>query len=426
MPVILPAVVTAEPGARTGLALSALFGDYTGAGIRLSPGFTEAIASTSNYAMNGGAQASGWADVALDPWIVTMAGGAASGGTATVTAIQVTITQVTMMGGTQSGGSALVTYGWKEMTGSGGAKVSGGATIGAFSSEPSGGMQISGAAIVTDFSTVKIDLIASGGAKAGGTADTAFQTLLSYQQDMAGGGRVSGSAQVDSISVLQFAHTPTGGAQLSGSALIAAISVLHHAQVMAGGAQASGTATVAVNWTETTMHGGGGVSGAAEVGYYQHLADGWAFNLNTSAAAMYADFKFNSFCRIGANYYGLNEAGIFLLAGGTDNGLPIDATVTTGISDLSTEQFDGSYIKSMANAYCNAMSATPMTLTCNVEGQSYTYTFSASAAVVKPARVDIGRGLYGTMWQFEVKNVGGADFELDSLTFLPNSTKRRV
>jgi len=442
MPVILPAVALAEPVARTGLALSvlmaepsapagivlsALFGDYTGGGVQLSPEFTEAIASTTSYSMSGGARVSGWADVALDPWIASGSGGVKVSGTATVTAIQVTITQVVMMGGTQSGGSAPVTYGWKEMAGSGGAQASGVAIVTTFSSQPSGGAKVSGSAVISDFSTIKISLTASGGAKVSGAANIVFQTLLSYQHDdMSGGAKVAGAALVDSVAVLNFSHIPAGGIQVSGAVLVAAISVLHHAQAMTGGAQISGTATAAVNWIETAMHGGGKVSGAANIGYYQRLSDGWSFNLNTATAAQYADFKFNSFCRIGENYYGCNEAGIFLLSGDTDNGLPINATITTGISDLSTEQFDGSFIKSMANAYCNAMSAQPMTLTCNVEGQSYTYTFSAATATVKPARVDIGRGLFGVNWQHEVKNVGGADFELDSLAFMPNSTKRRV
>lgn len=160
--------------------------------------------------------------------------------------------------------------------------------------------------------------------------------------------------------------------------------------------------------------------------FIQKFWDGWATNLNTGAPSFYENFKFNSFARIGNQYYGCSDAGIFLLGADNDAGLAINATITTGTSDLSTESFDGAVLKTVPAVYVDSRSVSPMTLTCRVEGQEFTYTVNSAKATVGTARVDPGKGLKGTYWQFELKNVGGADFDLDSFKVLPHATKRRV
>lgn len=162
------------------------------------------------------------------------------------------------------------------------------------------------------------------------------------------------------------------------------------------------------------------------VQFVQDFWDGWAFNLNTGAPSMYEDFKFNSFARIGSNYYGCSDTGIYLLGGELDVAAEIDATVTTGYSDLSTDKFDGGQVKHVTTAYLDARTVSPMTITCRTEGQEYTYTFDTDRTNMASARAEIGKGLKGTLWQFELKNVAGADFEVESLTVLVDPTKRKA
>lgn len=163
--------------------------------------------------------------------------------------------------------------------------------------------------------------------------------------------------------------------------------------------------------------------------FIQDFWDGWAFNLNTQAPSFYENFKFNSFARIGKNYYGCNETGIHLLGGGLDGAAQIDATITTGISDLSEEGvngFKGDISKRVPYAYISAKSPEAMTLTCRVQGQEYSYTFRTPTDEIAVSRVDIGKGLSGTFWQFELKNQNGADFEMDSLSVSPVATTRKI
>lgn len=160
--------------------------------------------------------------------------------------------------------------------------------------------------------------------------------------------------------------------------------------------------------------------------FVQDFWDGWAYNLNTGAPSTYEDFKFNSFARIGSSYYGCNDTGIHLLSGDTDNGVAIAMTATLGTSDLSVDKIPGDNIKTVPAVYVTAKSAEPLDLTCRTDGQEYTYTFRSNETTVTPVRVDVGRGLKGTLWQFEVTNQLGSDAEISVLEATVDNTDRRI
>lgn len=152
------------------------------------------------------------------------------------------------------------------------------------------------------------------------------------------------------------------------------------------------------------------------------FTDGWAFNLNTGAGSFYEGFAFNSFAMIDGEYYGATDAGIFKLSGDTDNALPIAMTVTLGTSNLGSPK-----VKRVPAAYVGAKSDRPLVLTCRVEGQEYDYTFSRATTALAQAKVQVGKGLAGAYWQFEVSNTDGAGADIDSLELLvADSAQRRV
>lgn len=160
--------------------------------------------------------------------------------------------------------------------------------------------------------------------------------------------------------------------------------------------------------------------------FLQDYWDGWAYNLNTGAPSTYEDFKFNSFARIGKNYYGCNGTGIHLLSGGTDAGGLINVTVTLGTSDLATDKIPGDSLKNLPAVYVNARSDEPLVLTCRTEGDEYSYTFRASKSPMAVTRVSPGKGLSGTLWQLELTNQLGSDVEIGGLEPMVSSTKRRI
>lgn len=145
--------------------------------------------------------------------------------------------------------------------------------------------------------------------------------------------------------------------------------------------------------------------------YVNDYMDGWAYNLNNQAPSFYENFKFNSFAKIGNQYYGLASDGLHILGANDDNGSEINAVITTGISDF------GEYrIKKVPTVYAGARTEKPLELTCRVDNEpDYTYEFTSSSEGIAPTRVKLGKGLEGRYWQFEFKNRDGADFEISDL-----------
>lgn len=156
--------------------------------------------------------------------------------------------------------------------------------------------------------------------------------------------------------------------------------------------------------------------------YIREFMDGWAFCLNNQAPSSYENFSFNSFAKIGENYYGLNSAGLHLLGGDTDNGADINAVITTGRSD-----FDDPRTKKLALLYAGARTEDTMLLTARVDNNDeYTYEFTSDSENVAPTRVKLGRGLAGRYWSFELSNQNGADFEIDALDIPLQPNTRRI
>jgi hypothetical protein len=150
--------------------------------------------------------------------------------------------------------------------------------------------------------------------------------------------------------------------------------------------------------------------------------DGYAYNLNTEAPSSYEQFRFNSFAQLGRDYYGMNEDGIHILTGDTDDGEDINAVMTTGLSD-----FDDSTLKTVPVIYASARSHKEMLLTARVDNYpDYSYTFIGKPAELAPVRVKLGRGLKGLNWQLELSNKDGAFIEIDALDVPTVSTSRKV
>lgn len=150
--------------------------------------------------------------------------------------------------------------------------------------------------------------------------------------------------------------------------------------------------------------------------------DGWAYNLNTEAPSFYEQFKFNSFARIGNEYYGMNSDGICKLTGYVDGTEDINVVATTGKSELGDNN-----LKVAPVVYAGARSDREMLLTARVDNNpDYTYEFIGSTEELAAVRVKLGRGLVGRYWAFELLNQGGAYIEVDSLDIPAVPTSRRV
>ena len=179
-----------------------------------------------------------------------------------------------------------------------------------------------------------------------------------------------------------------------------------------------GAASTALPAADTT-------AGAAGTGTGKQFVAGEALvlNLKNSAASTYTNFGFNSFATFNGVMLAANAAGIFALAGESDNGTGIDATVRLGVTE-----FGDSRMKRVPRAYVGYRTNGECVLRVSVdEGEWFEYALEdRDVEGIHATRVKVGKGLKGRYWQAEVANVEGATLDLDSLELVPVVLSRRI
>lgn len=151
------------------------------------------------------------------------------------------------------------------------------------------------------------------------------------------------------------------------------------------------------------------------------LYNGWIVNPNIGASAGLEGFNFNSFARHKGKNYAIGRNGIYKMGGATDDGQKIDAFI--GLPKLA---FGTAHQKRIPHVYIGAASTGKMVLRVVVDGKAYTYMAVKATPNMAEQKVDLGKGLKGNYWQFELTNEDGADFDIDTIKFMPIVLERRV
>lgn len=150
----------------------------------------------------------------------------------------------------------------------------------------------------------------------------------------------------------------------------------------------------------------------------------WAINTRTGAVTEYSNFVFNSFCQMGHHYLGANDQGIWVLDGERDNGTNIIADVLSGKMQLG-----GSKFTSFRSVYLgiNVRDDSGQSFVLKMiagDGRQFVYAVKPNAPGLT-TKVNMGKGLRSRYFQFELVS-SGADFDLDSVEFVPIISQRRV
>lgn len=148
----------------------------------------------------------------------------------------------------------------------------------------------------------------------------------------------------------------------------------------------------------------------------------WCLDLDTAANTQYEQFEFNSFARIGDAQFGAKADGVYLLEGEDDDGEPIRASAHFGRHDFGTTA-----MKRVPHVYAGVSGSGNLVLRVQVDGgTAYLYDARAVDTAQKVQRFDLGKGLKGSYYSFEIYNEDGADFDLDSIEFHPVAFSRRI
>lgn len=146
---------------------------------------------------------------------------------------------------------------------------------------------------------------------------------------------------------------------------------------------------------------------------------GLCLGLENLALSQYVVFNFNSMCKLGDVYLGINEYGIFVIdSGDTDYESAIESFVELPLTD-----FGIAHQKRLRSVYIGYESDGDLELEVeNDEGNARTYMLKPTAGsnqVQKGARVTIGRNGKGRYWSFKISNIQGCDFSLDQISVIP-------
>lgn len=155
---------------------------------------------------------------------------------------------------------------------------------------------------------------------------------------------------------------------------------------------------------------------------------GVVMNTQNQAVTEYGNFDFNSMAYLGNNqYYGCKNDGIYELDGADDEGAQIDAFLSTNLTNFGSQEW-----KRVERAYLGLRNDGPMVLKVIVrddptsERKEYWYELTETSEAARIERIKIGKGLKSHYWQFELHSNQGADFDLESLEFVPIVLSRRV
>jgi len=143
------------------------------------------------------------------------------------------------------------------------------------------------------------------------------------------------------------------------------------------------------------------------------------------ALTSYTNYPFNSMTNFNGVLLAAGNGGVFIIGGALDEAAVINAIVRTGLTDFSTERTTNNQITRITDAYVNVRTDGEMTLKVITEGGEYDYPVRAKEGFY-PNRVPLGKGAKSKHWQFEISNVEGADFDLNSLAVTPVKTQRRA
>jgi len=155
----------------------------------------------------------------------------------------------------------------------------------------------------------------------------------------------------------------------------------------------------------------------------------WLINTESKGVARYTNFPFNSFAKApwGA-YVGATDTGLYELGGDTDDGEPITARIRSALTDFGDRR-----AKRVPTMYVGYTATGQMGLKVISTSESgvktedhYLLEPRPATGGVRESRFKVGRGIASVYLGFEVVNVGGADFALDVVEWLPIRLDRRV
>ncbi|MCD5994147.1 hypothetical protein KDX38_11040 [Pseudomonas sp. CDFA 602] len=153
-------------------------------------------------------------------------------------------------------------------------------------------------------------------------------------------------------------------------------------------------------------------------GLYDFSGNTYSTNIATGAVSKYANFDFDSFCRVGMKTYGQRADGLYLIGGETDGGNFIGTRADFGAEDFGTAQG-----KRVGNIFMGLAADGQVYVRTTEDGnQDMTYRAYQRRGEF---RADMQRGRSSRLWRLRLEVVESNFAELDNIEWVLTQTGRR-
>jgi len=148
---------------------------------------------------------------------------------------------------------------------------------------------------------------------------------------------------------------------------------------------------------------------------------GFTMNPETYAVTTYDNYDFNSTTNFDGSYLLANSTGLYRMEGDTDEGTYITSKVKTAALD-----FGSSNIKQCPKMYLGIDNDASLILRVSIDG-AYTaqYQLDLDSEDLSTQIFDIGKGLKGRYWQFDLQTKNNSTFNLDEIELFPITWGRK-
>jgi hypothetical protein len=194
------------------------------------------------------------------------------------------------------------------------------------------------------------------------------------------------------------------------------------AQLTATGTFApGGTANITVPLAVIEARGTGAIVITSQVEESESETFALSINLSNQAVSEYVNYKFNSQTYFNGKYIGANTSGIFDLTGDDDAGTDIVAKIRTGLDDM------GSYnLKRVWGVYLSHNGEAIRVKTVTESGDFDTVAGAKNRSAISVQKFKSQRTKRENYWGVEISNVGGSDFQINSLEIVCEILNRKA
>ncbi len=147
----------------------------------------------------------------------------------------------------------------------------------------------------------------------------------------------------------------------------------------------------------------------------------YAFSPETNSLSTYNNYNFKLSTKFNNKYLFANDTGLYEYGGLTDNGDAITSEIATVAFN-----FNSSNLKQVPSLYLGVDSTDNFILKVRIDGKAEVlYRLNKYTNNLMTQKVDIGKGLIGRYFQFELITEA-SEFNLESIEFMPLEIRRKI